>query len=302
MLVGAAGVDVFFVISGLVIGLSDYRDGPVRFLTKRVIRVIPLYWIATVVFCFFRIHQASEYPNTEHVIRSLLLLPRFDVSWFPIYFPAWTLVFEMFFYLTYAGVLFRAGRNTNFTIAALMFFLAAIRIPVPFLHHTFFRSDLCFEFAIGVIIAEFVRHGGRVGPSFSLLLIPLATAGFAANAWGDGDRVMVWGIPAALLVLGVLGLERWNIVRSRLLVLGGNASYAVYLFQLPAMALMRELTQRLGRSLDHWNWIPREVALLGAVVAAGVVVHLYVERPVTSWLRKMADKHLPSPFAHAATS
>jgi len=38
VLVGAAGVDVFFVISGVVIGSMDSRDGVLTFAIKRLIR------------------------------------------------------------------------------------------------------------------------------------------------------------------------------------------------------------------------------------------------------------------------
>src|SRR5690606_18760316 len=43
---GAVGVDIFFVISGLVIYLSsrDKNIAPQRFLLNRVLRIVPAYW------------------------------------------------------------------------------------------------------------------------------------------------------------------------------------------------------------------------------------------------------------------
>ena len=46
--VGASGVDLLFVLSGFIIAHSSTRD-PRHFLTHRLIRVVPAYWIVTVV-------------------------------------------------------------------------------------------------------------------------------------------------------------------------------------------------------------------------------------------------------------
>src|SRR4051794_8508108 len=49
---GAAGVDIFFVVSGFVMVISSRRlaDQPsawLTFLKQRAIRIIPLYWLMT---------------------------------------------------------------------------------------------------------------------------------------------------------------------------------------------------------------------------------------------------------------
>ncbi len=46
---GAVGVDIFFVISGLVIYLStcDKPVEPRQFLLNRVLRIVPAYWFYT---------------------------------------------------------------------------------------------------------------------------------------------------------------------------------------------------------------------------------------------------------------
>ncbi|SRR6266571_871351 len=49
---GAAGVDLFFVISGFVMVHSSEKffgqpGGSVQFLLRRLARIVPLYWVAT---------------------------------------------------------------------------------------------------------------------------------------------------------------------------------------------------------------------------------------------------------------
>ncbi len=47
---GAVGVDVFFVISGFIVSLTAERSRSVtQFLVARLVRIWPLYLIATVV-------------------------------------------------------------------------------------------------------------------------------------------------------------------------------------------------------------------------------------------------------------
>jgi len=41
------GVDIFFVIRGFIMVATSQRLGPRAFLWRRLIRVIPLYWITT---------------------------------------------------------------------------------------------------------------------------------------------------------------------------------------------------------------------------------------------------------------
>ena len=55
---GAFGVDIFFVISGFVMVYACAQHfGDARsilpFLRKRVIRIVPLYWMITVLFAAF---------------------------------------------------------------------------------------------------------------------------------------------------------------------------------------------------------------------------------------------------------
>src|SRR6187402_2596848 len=48
---GACGVDIFFVISGFIVTLSAARyPSPAKFIIERVLRVWPLYVIATLAF------------------------------------------------------------------------------------------------------------------------------------------------------------------------------------------------------------------------------------------------------------
>ena len=57
-LLGAAGVDLFFVISGFVMvysseSLFGRRDGPRKFFLRRLARIAPLYWAVTLAIILY---------------------------------------------------------------------------------------------------------------------------------------------------------------------------------------------------------------------------------------------------------
>jgi len=58
---GGAGVDLFFVISGfiMVVTTAEKDVTPMEFFCRRIVRVVPLYWLATLAM----IAGAAISPN-----------------------------------------------------------------------------------------------------------------------------------------------------------------------------------------------------------------------------------------------
>src|ERR1700742_3051032 len=81
---GAAGGDVFFVISGFIMWTAAARRaaGPGDFLLRRAGRIAPLYWTMTLLIVGLDLLRPSLFPNMRlnppHVILSLLFLPHHD--------------------------------------------------------------------------------------------------------------------------------------------------------------------------------------------------------------------------------
>lgn len=65
---GASGVDLFFIISGLVMAIStlgreDKRHPAAVFLKRRFIRLVPMYWAITLLFIVITLalqHHAAD--------------------------------------------------------------------------------------------------------------------------------------------------------------------------------------------------------------------------------------------------
>src|SRR5262249_8559529 len=76
--IGAHGVDVFFVISGFIISYIGARS-PHNFLLRRVIRIVPFYWAATLVVfvlaLLFPHLMRTTQADFNQLLCSLLFIP-----------------------------------------------------------------------------------------------------------------------------------------------------------------------------------------------------------------------------------
>src|SRR3954447_5293409 len=91
---GAAGADLFFVISGFIMAnVSQGRTGR-EFLGDRLWRIYPLWWVAVLPWLF----MLPRGPT--FIASSITLWPIYGAYYYvPVLKVAWTLSFELLFYL-----------------------------------------------------------------------------------------------------------------------------------------------------------------------------------------------------------
>jgi hypothetical protein len=189
--VGAFGVDLFFVISGFIMVYSSGRffarpDGGRRFFLKRLIRIVPLYWLFTTLLVFIAIRgtwHTGAY-SVKEFIASYLFIPAPDRLglMIPTYPPGWTLNYEMFFYVCFASAL-RWSRPIAVSLVvsaltALVILGYMVALPQPI---AFWTDSLCLEFCYGIGLALLFLRGWRIRPLVRLAL--LITGAIAAVAF-----------------------------------------------------------------------------------------------------------------------
>ena len=262
------GVDIFFVISGFIMVKStDGRSySPGQFYLKRIIRIVPIYWIATLAFAL------SHGWTGWHGFASLFFIPAAHPqtgSFLPLLEPGWTLNYEMFFYLIFGAFLIVPAKFrlalTCFTLAS---FVIVGQVYRPGGAVSFFASSIILEFALGMALAK-----TRI--TLPLIAVP---AGFAMMPllYGLTDyRLLSLGIPAAIIVWGLVSSES-RIPHVPILKSIGDASYSIYLFHL----------MFLGSAANVWIlFFPMSVwfapfAML-VLIGSGIVFHRHLELPVT---------------------
>jgi exopolysaccharide production protein ExoZ len=281
--VGQAGVDVFFVVSGFIMWtVSEREAAPLQFLARRFIRIWPLYAVATVVM------GLHNHVNLSDLTRSLLFIPYRDASghiW-PVLVQGWTLNYEVLFYLLVAATLLSPRRLMAAALTGILAALVAAGLlwrPASALASSY-TSPLLLEFVAGVWLGRLVTSGWRPNPILGAGLVVFGLIALAASnmiATDDAYRVLVWGIPSAALVTGLLAVELagWAPKVAPLRILG-DASYSIYLFH---PFLLKTVQAALSR-------LPAALTVIGVVAAAGVagvLIYWFVERRVTEGLKRM---------------
>lgn len=285
--IGAAGVDVFFVISGFIMWVISARRpvAPLAFLKERLRRIAPVYWLATVVMIGGGI--AGLFPNlilsVEHVVASLLFIPARSPSsgelW-PVLVQGWTLNFEMFFYVVFAASLMLPRHRRLPAMAAIFVFLVLLGLAIDTDNALFmtYTRPVILEFVAGMIVAEFWLRGRVAGPRSGVALVLGALLGFAALAvlrLPFDERIL--GPLAVMLVVGTLSIEAAGWLRKWALpTLLGDASYSIYLWHTFVISVVAKMAAMIGLAP-----LPTLFAALVAGTLAGVVAYFVVERPLT---------------------
>ncbi len=301
--IGAAGVDIFFVISGFVIGLTGplaaRAPTAIQFIWRRWSRVAPIYFIISIPYLII---AARHGPLTgDRLVATYLFWPAAGAEMVQPYVEVgWTLCFEMLFYATVSLLLIGGRMSMNGVVVGALIGLACLLRPfVGWLGLHMVTNPIFLEFGFGVLLAMGRRHLERMPGRLGVGLIAAGGLILALEVWlGVGDayewqptlrdtnalwRVGVFGLPAALLVAGALGLSRpssngtW-VLLSRL----GDTSYAIYITHTLALAFLANLFMRA-------NAAPELVALAGIAASLGVGVGVYylIERPLIRDLKRI---------------
>lgn len=305
---GAAGVDLFFVLSGfLMFHLRESYDrrGCVHFLLARAIRIAPLYWLCTLAFAAMLVAggRAESIPSLRELIASLMFVPMLNhaASYQPVLAVGWSLNYEIIFYILFAPLL--AVKNPWRLIAILA-------IPVSGLVVLHYKLYL-FEFLLGGIVfavhgirSERQAHSGsKTSPknnhviwcAIATIFILLLATSQEVYLQGGTLRLFAWGIGAALIVYLVLGIRKVNhpfskagIAVSIVLSWLGNISYSLYLSHwIVGIVLHKILAQQSwGLSISF-----RISVVFLVSIAIGQILHRLIERPIDRELRTRLLHH-----------
>lgn len=153
---------------------------------------------------------------------------------------------------------------------------------------TFFENKIVIEFCFGMALATMYAKGFRISKRASMLMIFLGVSALlAASDIGIAAdyRWLILGVPSAAVLWGTLNSHsntlngNW---RRRLLFMG-DASYSTYLVH-------GFITLTIARLAEHLPFTYLITCLLffvsvAASLAAGILIYITVEKPITKWLK-----------------
>lgn len=317
---GGLGVDLFFLVSGFVMVVSSAnlfgRPGsPLIFLKRRLIRIVPLYYAATLFY--LPIYLFGSHAPAGSVIAAavttffFLPYPTYGFDGdnvFPIFSLGWSLNYEMFFYAVFAAALL--FRKAVAIVAMPLILVCAVFlgqfIPGPNVLR-FWTQPIILEFAIGFAIAlvwsraEFDFSGfRRAALPVSIAMIVMAVSIIVIDPFqlmekigydstpNDFKRVLGWGAPATLIVIAML-MQRWQSLSfaSRVAEHLGNCSYSLYLTHPFCLIALKKIWLSAGIS-SNGGFV---TLLILSVALSFLVAHLvysWFELPVTAKLRQLS--------------
>lgn len=297
----AAGVDLFFVISGFVM-VHASRDsfgnpaaiGP--FLRRRAARIIPIYWAVTLIYLAISLGDLAPVnrpkPDVWEVIASLLFIPwpaGPGVVIQPVYSLGWTLNYEMMFYFLFALMLpFRRHVAVPLLVGVLMAMVFAGQfVPESSVQLHFWTRSIILEFAFGLLIGHMALSGVRPSKPLAVALTLAAVLLLWLAAMKPGlmpDRALMYGLPSALLVIAALAFndlpqKHWMV---RLGTRLGDASYAIYILHPFAIRGLTVVAGGLLVGLSPWLYVTLALVL---TCGLSVAAWLWFERPLTKALQ-----------------
>jgi exopolysaccharide production protein ExoZ len=287
---GAAGVDVFFVISGFIMAATTGKreTTPGEFAMHRIVRVVPIYWLMTLLcagflFAGFNLFGGETF-SLQYILQSL-----FFISERPIVFVGWTLEYEMMFYGIFSLCLFINSRSFRlYTIVGsiIILWLVGLRAEKGS-HLSHISNGIILEFAIGIVLWQ-VSRNYILSVRAAAIFVAFAIAGFILPDFlvSLPTKTLVVAPAAGMLVFAAISLEARGVsVGESILKRQGDASYSIYLLHplilqvVGKAAILAKLTASpLGLCLTI-------AGMFVAVALAGTFFHLSVERPLTGWLR-----------------
>jgi len=266
--IGFAGVDIFFVISGFIMAYTTHSAVGIQdgwaFARRRIARIYSGYWpfflIALALFAWIN----PDLVQSASLLRSAILWPA-NILLIAV---SWTLIFEMFFYLTFTLLVFCKLRWREVLLRVLLALIVCWAIYSQFGRHAYdpgqletislaeyyMLSPYLAEFLGGAILAGWLRH--RAGSAGKTWLI-LGAAMFIGAGWINNQlfggqieqgyyvfyRVLAFGIPSLMLLTGLVRMEQaGSKAPIRFSLLAGGASYAIYL----SHTLLLAFSQHLG--------------------------------------------------------
>lgn len=289
----ALGVQMFFVISGLVIFRTHRKDlnQPRRvgtFSWKRFRRIYPLYWISLSLTLWKHHAPTDPYPSYHlpSVIASNYLLVHL-FSYQTIMVQGWTLFDEVQFYFVFALCI--ANRKIGLAVLSLWLTASLLFLTPATSYWLAIFSPYHLLFGLGILVALALEIPKPISAHLLFWTGTILFLGALIIAGPFNGSVvvrLVAGVGAASLLLGAALLERQRrFTIPRWLNLLGDASYSIYLVHFMVISVIARF------AFAHWRSLPVPLGgwmllFIFCGVAAGVAAHYAIERPLLNAMGK----------------
>ena len=325
---GVRGVDLFFILSGYVLAMNylhrvggrfDLRATG-RFVWARVARIWPMYIVAihlcavVIIIGHFAFGSGGLAKMTGGAyIRQLLLIQEWGwtgdrvKTWAG---PGWSLSAEWLAYLLFpllALVVLRLGIIARTRTLLAIAVMALVPLMIVNVAQGGFGGPgggwtvrIITDFVAGMILyaalsklepSPMQRHLAGVGTIATIGAI-VAVMYVGDNLWQRSFVIVLFLPLIAFLAIGSGPVER--VLSTRVMVVGGGLSYALYLIHTTGLRFYRDMAEHLGwaDAQPLWSWAG-EVAMVPLLIGIAYLLFRFVEEPARRAMRSMIDLKVP---------
>ncbi|UAJ10155.1 acyltransferase family protein [Glacieibacterium megasporae] len=305
-------VDLFFILSGFVLAHAYEARlragmGIVDFFAARLIRLYPLYLVASLITLLIVFvpampgHYHPPAPTLRDIVFALFFVPQIDaaqpnLSLYPLVGPAWSLAFELAANLVFAVVAPYLGKwllalivaaGAALLIAAAWYFDS---IDVGYMQANVWGGigRVGFGFFAGVAAYRLWRAEAlpwlRIPPWAAIGVVVAIFAVEPAQYQAMRDTVAIILMPALVLASARNEPGRWL---ARPFAIAGGASYGIYVLHKPIESWFETLLPwrrvLVYDGLGSWG----AVALVALVFVTALLLDRFYDRPVRQRLTAM---------------
>jgi peptidoglycan/LPS O-acetylase OafA/YrhL len=298
---GAAGVVLFFLVSGYVITKALVRENLQQFVSSRFFRIYPSFWLALAIFWLLQINGVSSAPSISSKVSSASLFGDFSGTSNQLNNVDWTLRLEILFYTCCAICLFfskvlrafsRATSNWQRRLSYLLLLFLLLNLPIfPRNGFTGYISIFSFIFLGGIWIALFdLKKVSKLETLFVVL------SSFIAHIYSIGMIRPDLYLFGAFSFYGYftfifLFVIRHRLGTSKIVLQLSSMTYLVYLFHNWLLDKFFGWFQWLPLGPD--GTIPLISRLTSLIIFLGVMwlIHVVYEKPIIKLGKKISSRN-----------
>lgn len=296
--VGYFGVEIFCIISGYIMMLSTEKENAKNhFLRKRLFRILPLYWLLTIItyaiVCIAPQLFVMSEAKLEYLIKSMFFIPFVNSRGYdtPMLSVGWTLNYEMFFYIIFMLAMHLNHKYRGYICGTIMLGLVVVGMAFDFkwTFAEYYTDSFLLEFVFGIMLYNLVNFLFEKVKKNRVVKIFLILFAMGSYIWMWMDltaqsvvpRCFRIGIPA-LVFLGCILLLYKEKQMPKWLVKLGNMSFSLYLVEYFSTALYKILVagQKFGIQILLFVCM-----LVGTIVVSNIVYQI-IEVKFTNVLKK----------------
>jgi len=315
-LLGFTGVPLFFIISGFIMVYTtrNISSNPVYnfkdFTIKRLIRIVPLFYFAIVVWLIIWRKGFMSDPQWDRLLETAFFLPHFTDTLGPFYGfwilgVNWSLNYEMFFYFLFAISFFFADKRYYFLYIVFLVLLIGIPFvingsiswdrsdhkPYAYEYFNLMSNPILWFFIIGMSIGLLIDKIMCYVQNTKIIYVFWFSSiifFFAYITKHTPSGLWVEMIASTGIILGALLMDLTKSIRinpPRFIVYLGDISYSIYLMHSVIYMYVPLVAAKYGLEHQLKAWYSFYVVLLLIIICSSCTYYL-IEKKFTSFLRK----------------